>query len=81
MRVAPIAALLLCACATDPVWEERYAEGWRRADLYRIANRFRGAGAFPGLFVVHPLPQSLALQEGERVLVNVKNRAAEPRLL
>jgi hypothetical protein len=109
-RVAAIATLLLCSCATDPAWEERYAEGWRRANVYRIAEanelsiparydcrkslsadalsgrsfvvyRYRGSGAFPWVYAVHPLPAAIDLKEGRWVLVNVKNCAGKPQLL
>ena len=44
-----------------------------------VAYRYRGAGAFPWRYAVHPVVESLNLREGERVVINVKDCASVPK--
>ena len=108
--LASITVLLACGCATDAAWEERYAQGWRRAYVYRIgaANeisvparhdcrkglsaealgsrpfvvyQYRGSGAFPWRYAVHPLHESTDLKKSEQVILNVRDCAGKPQRL
>lgn len=44
-----------------------------------VVYQFRGSGAFPWIYAVHPAPGWLGLKVGERVLLNVKDCAGMPQ--
>lgn len=49
------------------------------ADRPFVMYQYRGAGAFPWRYAIHPVPDSVTLREGERVVVNVTDCTSVPQ--